>query len=230
MGKKEKTKKHKKMSFADLMIPIVSGLIFVLVLFFILLPSINNSSEMLLEIEKTKKEQEILRKNLNVVEGVNFAVLQKDLSNARKVLPKRLEVAQFAYYVDELAKEKGLVFRELKAGDMSVSTEENSILDVKGVRVPMVYAGDHQPIVDFFNELQLVSPYVISFGHKVELNKTESDAGQETWNLEIDITGYYVEEDENIVRTVNFLVPFSSYDSQENMVKEFSERVEKLIN
>lgn len=229
--KKTKKKKSSRLNFADLVIPIISGTIFILVLFFILIPSVNSSRNMLLEIEKIEKEREILKANLTNAQMINFVDLQRDLSNARKVLPRRLEVAQFAYYIDNLAKEKGLDFRGLKAGDIAISDEDISILDVKGIRVPMGYSGDYNPILDFFNELQLVSPYVISFGHKVELNKLGSESeGNVKWSLEIDVTSYYVEEDQHLDTVVNFSAPLKPYDTQQEMVDEFAERVERLID
>ncbi len=225
--KSEKAKTRLKLS--DFLVPAVSGLIFLLVLFFILIPSIENSSEMLLEIDRVEKDQGILRKNVDMLSGIDFTELQKDLSNSRKVLPRRLEVAQFAYYVDSLAEEKKLQFRELKAGDIAISTEESSALDVKGIRVPMAYRGDYEPILDFFDELQLVSPYVISFGHKVELNKSFfGDDEKAQWSLEIDVTGYYVEEDETSSERLNLLVPVRPYVAYEETIKEFQERSEKL--
>lgn len=227
--KKEKRDAGKiKLSFADLMIPVVSGLIFILILFFILLPSIGNSSDVLLEIEDVQEEQKMREQNIGVVEGIDFSVLQRDLSNARKVLPTRLEVAQFAYYIDNLAEEKDLEFRELKAGDISISEEETSILDVKGIRAPMEYSGDYERILDFFNELQTVSPYVISFGHKVELNKSGDDE-ESVWNLEIDVTGHYVEEEsEEVFQRIDFSRPIIPYDGDQDIVEEFAERIEIL--
>ncbi len=228
---KKKQKQTTKLTFGDLMIPVVSGVIFILILFFVLIPSINSSNDMLLEIEQVKKDQEILKRNLEVAEGLDFATLQTDLANARKVLPRRLEVAQFAYYIDSLAREKDLHFRELKAGDVTISEEEISALDVKGIRVPMGYSGDYEPILDFFNELQLASPYVISFGHKVDLVK-RGDEGERNveWGLEIDVTGYHVEEDQDLDVTINPLLPVIPYDSDRDLVEEFADRVERLID
>ncbi|MFU8786986.1 MAG: DNA mismatch repair protein MutS, partial [Candidatus Izemoplasmataceae bacterium] len=42
------------------------------------------------QIENVKDEQKILERNLEILEGMDFVILQKDLSNARKVLPRRL--------------------------------------------------------------------------------------------------------------------------------------------
>lgn len=226
-GKVER--KTTRLNLADLLIPIVSAFVFIMVLFFILIPSINNSSEVLRKIEEAEADQETLRTNLETVESIDFAQMQRDLSNARKVLPTRLEVAQFAYYVDNLAEEKDLEFRELRAGDVSISDAEEDVstLDVKGIRVPMEYSGDYEPILDFFNELQTVSPYVISFGHNVELNKL-GDGDDAEWGLEIDITGYHVREDDEMVRTTNLYSRFTPYSNFENLVEEFAERVELI--
>ncbi len=224
-------KKTTRLNLADLLIPIVSAFVFIMVLFFILIPSINNSNEVLSEIEEVESDQEILRRNLETVEAIDFTQMQRDLSNARKVLPRRLEVAQFAYYVDSLAEEKDLEFRELRAGDVSISEAEEDIstLNVKGIRVPMEYTGNYEPILDFFNELQTVSPYVISFGYNVELNKLGEDDDTE-WGLEIDITGHHVREDEELARTTNLYLPITPYNSDEELVQEFTERVEILID
>jgi Tfp pilus assembly protein PilO len=226
---KEK-KNTRKLNLGDFIVPAASGIIFLLVLFFILIPSIESTGGMLNEIKQIEKDQEILRRNIDVAKGIDFAELQKNLANARKVLPKRLEVAEFAYYIDQLAQEKELGFRELKAGDVAITTEQISSLEVKGVRVPMGYRGDYDKILDFFNELQLVSPYVISFGHKVELNQFMMNQNDPlSWALEIDVTGYYVEEDSE-QRSLNLLVPIRPYDYDPNLVAEFENRVKKIVD
>ena len=232
MKEQKKEKKIKRgVSFTDIMVPAVSGLIFILVLFFILIPSIENSSQALSQIERVKSEQEILERNLSIVEKIDFVGLQKDLSNASKVFPNSLEVAQFAYYIDSLAQEKDLEFRGLRVQDMTSSAREVSVLDVKGIRAPMEYSGEYEPILNFFDELQLSSPYVISFGSKVELNKSgEEGENNVSWFLKIEVTGHYVEEDKDVAGTINMRTPLIPYDSQEDMIVEFSERVKKFID
>ncbi len=227
--KKDLGKKKNRLTVADVMVPVVSGLIFLLVLFFVLIPSIENSQQMLLEIEKLKKEEDALQANLNLVESIHFIDLQADLANAREVLPQRLEVAQFAYYIDSLARQKELEFKDLKASDVGVGAQEEEVgaVTVKGIRVPMGYSGDYKLILEFFDELQIASPYVISFGHKVELAKSNpEDSKDSLWSLEIDVTGYYVEEEEDISVAFNPKAPFIPYNSQEDLVSEFAERVE----
>lgn len=224
---KNSIKNLTKLSLTDLLIPVVSGIVFLLVLFFVLIPSIHNSNDMLLEVEQIEKDQEILERNLTMIRALDFTDLQTDLSNARRVLPSRLEVAQFAYYVNSLSSEKGLTFGELKVHDLPVTIE--SVLDVEGIRATMDYSGEYEDILDFFNELQLVSPYVISFGNKVDLTKRgEETDGNIRWRLEIDITGYYTKEREGLDAVINPLMPFSPYDADENMVQEFADRVQRL--
>lgn len=227
MEGRDKKKNTTKLTLMDLLIPVVSGLVFLLVLFFVLIPSINNSNEMLSEVEQIQREQEILERNLAMVRGLDFDTLQTDLSNARRVLPRRLEVAQFAYYVNSLSVEKDLNFGGLRVHDLPVAME--SVLDVEGVRATMDYSGEYNDILDFFNELQLVSPYVISFGNKVDLNKRGVEVEDNVmWRLEIDITGYYTKEREELEAIINPLMPFTPYDTDESIVEEFAERVERL--
>jgi hypothetical protein len=223
------TKKRNRLTFVDVMVPAVSGVIFLLVLFAVLIPSIENTQEMLLEIEKLEKKEETLQRNLNLIESIHFVDLQKDLANARQVIPQKLEVAQFVYYIDTLAREKKLEFQELKGGDIGVGGEEVTFLSVKGIRVPMGYRGKYEPILEFFDELQLASPYVLSFGHKVELNKLKAEEGVEpNWSLEINVTGYHVQEEEDLNAIFNPMMPFTPYDTEADLVLEFAERVKKL--
>lgn len=227
----KKEKKKKNIMILDFIVPFVSGSIFILVLFFVLIPSINNSQEVLVEIERVQEEQKIVERNLELVRGMNFTAVQGDLSNARRILPRSLEVAQFAYYIDSLAQEKGLNFRELKASSVAVSRDDLPFLNLKGIRVPMGYSGDYEPILDFFNELQTVSPYVISFGHKVDLRKSGTEEDDDIrWNLEIDVTGYYVEELETSTHDINLSMPIGPYDSDPNVVEEFEERIKRLVD
>ncbi len=112
---------------------------------------------------------------------------------------------------------------------MSIPIEGISVLDVKGIRGTLEYAGEYDSVLSFFDELQVASPHVISFGNKVSLNKSGL-VGDDRWSLEIDVTGYYVEEDRDIVKTINLLTPFVTYDSDQQMVTEFTQRAEKLSN
>ena len=224
---KTKGRNTTRLTYMDLLIPVVSGVVFILVLFFVLIPSINNSNEVLSEIEQIQNNQEIIERNLTIVRDLDFDELQTNLSNARRVLPRRLEVAQFAYYVNSLSAEKELDFGGLRVHDLRVTTD--SVLEVEGVRATMDYSGDYEDILDFFDELQLVSPYVISFGHRVDLNKRGTEAeGDVRWRLEIDITGYYAAERQELEAEINPLVPFRPYNANEDIVEEFAERVERL--
>jgi Tfp pilus assembly protein PilO len=230
-----KTKKTKlslsKLNFMDFIIPLVSSMIFLLVIIFVLIPSIQGSRDMSLEIEEVKRDQELLTKNKDLIQAIDFNALQKDLSNAKRILPTKLEVAQFAYYVDSLAEEKGLRFRELKASDITIATEESVMLEMKGIRIPMGYMGDYASIVSFFDELQVASPYVISFGTHVELTKSVGASLTDViWVLEIDVTGYYVEESAEKEDTANLYLPFLPYDRHEDMISEFDARVKKLLD
>jgi hypothetical protein len=228
---KQNKKKFQKLRISDLLIPFVSGVIFLIVIIFVLVPSIRGSREMLVEIERVKSDQKSLSKNKDVLDDIDFSNLQKDLMNARRVLPAKLEVAQFASYVLSLAAEKNLRDCEIKATDIMVAVEETVMLNMKGIRVPIGCRGDYNSITDFFDDLQVASPYVISFGTKVELTKTlGTSVEEEIWSLGIDVTGYYVEEPQASEDELNVYRPIVPYDRHAEIIKEFDERVKKLVD
>ncbi len=223
-----KAKKQKKygIKISDFIIPIIAVVIFIILIFTVLAPMIGNIEEMLLETEEVRRKQERLEKNVSEVRGLDYMLLQNALGDASKVLPRSLEVAQYAYYVDSLAEEKGLEFRGIKAEDVRL-TRLRDIKDIQGVDAPLEYRGSFEDVVDFFDELQSYAPYIISMGD-IDFRKTQDV--EDEWRFEITVTGYYsTPPTEEINADILVNLPFLPYNrGNEHVTQDFSDKAKRL--
>lgn len=211
--------KSSRLSFSDLMIPIIVALVLLLLSVFVFVPMINAA----LKYQEEIKETDIKIEQLNAVQdGLNKIddnQLSDDIILAKSVIPKILKVSDFIYYVDTLAKQKGLLIRELSAGDMvsKISQTESSGAGVSG---PISYVGTYEAVVDFLDEIQNVSPYIIRI-QNVEVASLTS--GQ--WSISLNVSGYYMADK---MGEVNIYRPFKAYTEYEDILEIFKEKAKNL--
>ena len=125
---------------------------------------------------------------------------------------------ELIYYVDNLAKEKGLLIRELSAGDMggAVSQAESGA----GVSGPVSYVGDYQSVVGFLEQVQVVSPYIIRL-QNVEVAALTT--GQ--WSISLNLSGYYMAARNAVV---DLYKPFRPYTDYQDTIDIFKAKAESL--
>lgn len=225
-------KKMKGINFADLLVPALFIMILGLVTFFVFLPSIESSKEMKDQIDELNRKQSVLDENLKKMEPLisNKTQLLQDLNKTSKILPKKMEVGTFAYLIDNIAKESGLEFREITQRDcLQAATSVDRFEGASSVCGPISYIGEYQEIVSFLDILQDRSPYIVEVV-KLEMSSNKSDIDSDqpvNWNLEIDLSGYYMPGAEEI--TIGTLYqPFIPYTTYSDMMTIFDYKYSQL--
>lgn len=218
--------KKTKFTISDLIIPISVTVVLVGLAIFVFFPMINKALEYITERKEVESSIETLDKLEGSLIALDDSVLREDLLTAKRVIPKTLTVSDFVYYVDTLAKEKNLQSRELSAGDVSVrqNTKDDSGTNSFGVSGPLSYTGDREKIMEFLDEIQVYSPYLI-VAQNIELSKNA--IGNDVWEVSLSVTGYYIPESNT---TVDFYMPFSSYTKFSDVMTILKAKAEKLTD
>lgn len=185
----------KKFSVGDLIIPVLSLVILGIMLFFVYIPMIIEAEELKDKRDEIEAKQEKMQTLISSVEQIDTGELRLDYAAVKNVIPKRLEVADFAYYIDELAYDKGLKLESLSASN-SLSSIESVGGNVYTVTSPLSYRGDYNDIIEFLDEIQSYSSNLITVSN-ISLERE----GEDEWALELSIQGYYIEEGEAIGTT-----------------------------
>src|SRR5690606_34536199 len=141
---------------------------------FVYLPMVSSALEFRTERSEVQGKIEKLESLNSDLDRIEVVQLQRDLSVSRSVIPFSLQVSDFLSYVDNLAQEKNLTFREILAGNVQVrSGEDSRTVDpvVRGVSGPLRYIGTLSNITSFLDGLQNASPFIIS-ASDIELRKS----------------------------------------------------------
>lgn len=205
--------KKSKLQASDLVIPLSIGLLLILLTIFVFVPMVSSALDYqreLKEIEQKREKLQTLEAQLNKIDEIQIS---EDVLTAKKVIPKVLKVSDFIYYVDYLAKEKGLSEKELSAGD--TGTQESS--NVSG---PIEYSGPFDIIISFLEDVQKSSPYLINLKN-VDLTKS----GDGIWNVSVQVSGYYISEG---TQEVDLYSPFSPYTSYTKELEVFKAKANSI--
>lgn len=202
----EKIKKS-KLQLSDLIIPLSIGMLLILLTIFVFIPMVSSA----LDYQKELKEIEEKNKTLNTLEAelnkIDEVQISEDVITAKKVIPKVLKVSDFIYYVDYLAKQKGLSEKELSAGD-------TGSLDSSNVSGPIEYSGSFDTVISFLEEVQNSSPYLINLKN-VDLSKSSDDM----WNVSVQVSGFYISEGNQEVNLYSPLRIYTSYTTELEIFK-----------
>ncbi len=229
---REKVQKQARVQITDFVIPIVSGFIFLILLFTLIIPTIGDIRESLDEMDRIEREQEEAKRKLQDLEEIDRIELRNALVEAREVVPYSQEVAEYAYYVDELAQEKDLRFEGMRAQDQ-FSPGLADIQNIQAVEAPLEYSGTFENVTEFFDRLQIHSPYVISMG-EIDFQRIdtldEDEDEEDRWSFEITVTGYYSPEQDMPVNVRELIdPPFRPYyANNEEVMKIFRDKAEVL--
>ncbi|HOV30055.1 MAG TPA: hypothetical protein PLD77_03235 [Candidatus Dojkabacteria bacterium] len=212
-----------KLNINDLVIPIILGIIFVVITIVVFVPMIESTIKNRADLKNVKEKQEQLIKLKEAVNSIDDGIMQVDLLNAKKVIPKSLTVSNFIYYIDELAKELDLTSKTLSAGDIHITAggSENEKQIYSGVSGPLAYSGLRENVLNFLDSLYSASPYIISAD---DISLEQSSVSDE-WRVTLNITGYYVPERSY---RVDLYLPFSPYTNKADIVEIFRQKAEKL--
>ena len=201
--------KKTKLSFSDLVIPIASGVLFIVLAFAVFIPMISSAFDYLDEIKETNEKIEQLTKLNKQLDILDDNQLNEDVLVSRQVIPKTLLVSNFVYYLDELAKEKRLTISELSSSD-----------SINGVSGPLGYTGAYDDVISFLEDVQSVSPYMIRL-ENVEVSARKD----ETWSISLQVSGYYILEPE---KEPSVYAAFQPYTEYEDIVEIFKTKAANL--
>jgi hypothetical protein len=236
--------KKRNITFGDLLIPLMGLFIFLLLTIFVYVPMLftgdNSYLELRSQIDEIDLNAQALNAKLAAIEPIsaNSAKLNSDLRVVTTIIPPTLDVSDFTYYVDQLAKDSLLDFREISSGDITVSSGNSNDAvsnNVSGVSGPIVYEGRYKNIVEFLDILQEQSPYIVEsstiFMREIKVDPDSSDAANNFWRIELNITGYYIAQDatqgygvfnayQPFVPYTNFNDIFKVFESKNDILKE----------
>ncbi len=212
--------KTKRLQLGDIIIPVLVIIILIILSIFVFIPMIQSTIEFRKESKEINEKMgklEVLEKDM---ESIDETSLQADLIVAKKVIPESLKVSDFIYYIDDLATEKSLVSKELTASDVKVVFGDDEDSYIFGVNGPLSYSGDFESILEFLDELQTSSPYIISV-EGITLREA-SDGG---WTLSITVTGYYIPAK---IEEVDLYADFKLYTQYSTVMSVLREKATKL--
>lgn len=201
--------KKTKLTLADFIIPIASGAIFVILTFAVFIPMITSAFDYLAEIKETDNKIDQMKKLSTKLDKLDDNQINEDVLVARQVIPKKLLVSNFVYYLDELATTKNLTISELSSSDST-----------NGVSGPLGYSGDYDNVISFLEEVQSVSPYMIRL-ENVEVGA--QDEGK--WNISLQVSGYYIAESDE---DPDIYAPFAPYTDFEDVIEIFRKKAASL--
>lgn len=207
--------KKSKLKFSDIAIPIVAGAVLILLSIFLFIPMVSSALEYQTEIKETDSKMETLKKLENSLNSLDEVKLNDDLVVAKRVIPKLLNVSDFIYYVDTLARNKGLTTKEISAGDTTTGTTDNKNLSVSG---PVGYSGSYDSIIEFLDEVQTVSPYIIGVKN-IEMSRSSNNV----WNISLSVSGYYMPDKTS---SIDLYSGFKAYTDYTDVLKIFNEKTE----
>jgi len=216
--------KKSRMDIGDIIIPIVVVIILILLSIFVFIPMVKSAIDFRRESKEINEKMETLAKLEEGLNGIDSTLLQADLVVAKKVIPNALKVSDFIYYIDTLANSKNLTSRELTASDVKVVTGGDSDNPdyTYAVNGPLAYTGSFNSVLEFLDELQSTSPYVISI-EDISLRSGNGDL----WNVSFSITGYYIPD---TAENLSLYTPFSAYNKYEDIITIFRQKAEKLAD
>ncbi|MCD4811645.1 hypothetical protein K8R14_03515 [bacterium] len=223
VGKKlatiSKRSKKSQLELSDLVIPLSSFVILVLLTFFVFIPMVETANESRAELKEVQEKLTALNTLESKLGEMNETSLLEDLVMVKTIIPKVLQVSSFVYYIDTLAMSKDLVTREISAGDVNIGGDPTESKTSQGVSGPLSYSGRYEDVLDFLEEMQGYSPYLVT------LRNISLTGGEENWSVSFDLVGYYIPEES---KKLDLYVPFTPYTSFSDIIDSFSLRVSKL--
>lgn len=209
--------RESRLKFSDLAIPLIVGVILLFLSIFVFIPMIKSALEYQSEIKETNTKIDQMTELNQKLNSIDDTQLSEDVILSKSIIPKILKVSDFIYYIDTLAREKGLLIRELSAGDMGGTVSDSSGAGVSG---PISYQGEYSSVVSFLDEVQSVSPYIIRI-QNVEVAALTTGM----WSISLNVSGYYMSDSNG---EVSIYRPFKSYTEYSDVLEIFKEKSENL--
>lgn len=235
----------------DYIFPALGFFIFVMLTWFVYVPIIFTDDDSFMNLRTQRQEveadMELLDEKIADIEAISSdrSKINADLSVARTIIPTALDVSDFSYYVDRLAQSNDLEFIQLSSGDSSVQSVgtaggsiSNNVFEVSG---PITYEGNYLDILDFLDQLQTASPYVVEV-QNIDLKKNSvlleeaEESGDELqgvesnlWRVEVLLSGYYISNPEGDI-SINPYSPFVPYTNYADVLEIFEAKEQAIID
>ena len=204
----------KKLTISDLIIPIASSIVFIILCFAVFIPMVRSAFEYMDEMKEIDQKIGQLEKLSKQLDQLDENQLSDDVLTSRTVVPNTLLVSDLVYYIDNLAKSLNLQISKLSSAD--------SLNSVSG---PLGYEGEYTNVIDFLDKAQNVSPYMIRL-ENVKLSRKNKNDGKDNWSIDMIVSGYYISDSEE---EPNIYSNFQPYTQHSNVLEIFREKAKSTL-
>jgi len=204
----------KKLTISDLIIPIASSIVFIILCFAVFIPMVRSAFEYMDEMKEIDQKIEQLEKLSKQLDQLDENQLSDDVLTSRTVVPNTLLVSDLVYYIDNLAKSLNLQISKLSSAD--------SLNSVSG---PLGYEGEYTNVIDFLDKAQNVSPYMIRL-ENVKLSRKNKNDGKDNWSIDMIVSGYYISDSEE---EPSIYSNFKPYTEHSDILEIFREKARSTL-
>jgi len=204
----------KKLTISDLIIPIASSIVFIILCFAVFIPMVRSAFEYMDEMKEIDQKIGQLEKLSKQLDQLDENQLSDDVLTSRTVVPNTLLVSDLVYYIDNLAKSLNLQISKLSSAD--------SLNLVSG---PLGYEGEYSNVIDFLDKAQNVSPYMIRL-ENVKLSRKNKNDGKDNWSIDMIVSGYYISDSEE---EPNIYSNFKPYTEHSDILEIFREKARSTL-
>ena len=204
----------KKLTISDLIIPIASSIVLIILCFVVFIPMVKSALEYMDEIKEIDQKIEQLDKLNKQLDQLDESQLSDDVLTSRTVVPNTLLVSDLVYYIDNLAKSLNLQISKLSSAD--------SLNSVSG---PLGYEGEYTNVIDFLDKAQNVSPYMIRL-ENIKLSRRNKNDGKDNWSIDMIVSGYYISDSEE---EPSIYSNFKPYTEHSDILEIFREKARSTL-
>jgi len=207
-------RESKKLTISDLIIPIASSIVLIILCFAVFIPMVRSAFEYMDEMKEIDQKIEQLDKLNKQLDQLDESQLSDDVLTSRTVVPNTLLVSDLVYYIDNLAKSLNLQISKLSSAD--------SLNSVSG---PLGYEGEYTNVIDFLDKAQNVSPYMIRL-ENVKLSRKNKNDGKDNWSIDMIVSGYYISDSEE---EPSIYSNFKPYTEHSDILEIFREKARSTL-
>ena len=204
----------KKLTISDLIIPIASSIVLLVLCFAVFIPMVRSAFEYMDEMKEIDQKIEQLDKLNKQLDQLDESQLSDDVLTSRTVVPNTLLVSDLVYYIDNLAKSLNLQISKLSSAD--------SLNSVSG---PLGYEGEYTNVIDFLDKAQNVSPYMIRL-ENIKLSRRNKNDGKDNWSIDMIVSGYYISDSEE---EPSIYSNFKPYTEHSDILEIFREKARSTL-
>lgn len=207
-------RESKKLTISDLIIPIASSIVLIILCFAVFIPMVRSAFEYMDEMKEIDQKIEQLDKLNKQLDQLDESQLSDDVLTSRTVVPNTLLVSDLVYYIDNLAKSLNLQISKLSSAD--------SLNSVSG---PLGYEGEYTNVIDFLDKAQNVSPYMIRL-ENIKLSRKNKNDGKDNWSIDMIVSGYYISDSNE---EPSIYSNFKPYTEHSDILEIFREKASSTL-